>query len=192
MLAQLESPRPGGRDGHHRRAAGRSRARCSRARCRKRRAEKFVGPRPKTSISARTCRRRGARSGGSLRVCRLRGWAGAFLAFDVLAGQFLYAAWWWAVIAAGFLLGWLSSMTLPRLPGDGPRSARSHAAHSRAVRSGFSPQYRSHPATSACWRSITRAMWMRWWLAAVLPGEPAYVAKKELAGQILLARCCGD
>src|SRR6185436_216160 len=31
------------------------------------------------------------------------------------AGELLYAAWWWTVIAASFLVGWLAVMTLPRL-----------------------------------------------------------------------------
>jgi 1-acyl-sn-glycerol-3-phosphate acyltransferase len=105
--------------------------------------------------------------------------------FRRLAGQFLYAAWWWTVIAAGFLLGWLSTMTLPRLhwrwgavrtlargalaalrvpvsvhnidriPGDGAVLAFNHASYVDAIVA-----------------------------AAVVPGEPVYVAKKELAGQI--------
>ncbi len=32
-----------------------------------------------------------------------------------VVGEMLYAAWWWTVIAAGFLAGWLAVMTLPRL-----------------------------------------------------------------------------
>ena len=98
----------------------------------------------------------------------------------------LYAAWWWTVIAAGFLLGWLAVMTAaaPDMAMGGDPRTRSRA---RSRRCGFrlSVTGIDRIPRGGAVLAFNHASYMdAVVVAAVLPGEPTYVAKKELAGQI--------
>ena len=102
------------------------------------------------------------------------------------AGELLYAAWWWLVLAVGLLLGTLCILVLPRL------SWRwgSVRAISRAVLAamgvrvttrridGIPPRYAMLVFNHSSYADALV-------LAAVLPGEPAMVAKRELAAQVI-------
>jgi 1-acyl-sn-glycerol-3-phosphate acyltransferase len=99
----------------------------------------------------------------------------------------LYAAWWWIVVACGFLLAWSVVMVLPKLDWRwkavrviarsvlalvGVRVAVSgldRVPHGDAILVFNHSSYMDAPV-----------------LAAVLPGEPAYVAKRELTRQIFV------
>src|SRR5208282_1503271 len=97
----------------------------------------------------------------------------------------LYAAWWWIVIAVAYLLAWFAVMLLPRL------AWRWSAA--RAIARGALLALGAPPSVSGAER-IPNANAMLAFnhssymdvvvLAATLPGEPAYVAKKDLADQV--------
>src|SRR5450830_515789 len=68
----------------------------------------------------------------------------------------LYAAWWWIVVVLSFVFAWLAVMILPRLDWRGNAMlVFNHSSYMDALV-----------------------------LTAVLRGEPLYIAKKELAGQI--------
>jgi len=101
-----------------------------------------------------------------------------------LGAEVLYAAWWWVVIGAGFVSGWLAVITLPRL-------AWRWAAIRKLARTALGA-LRIPLATSGIEKIPDRAILVfnhasymdAMILAAVLPREPAYVVKNELAGQI--------
>ena len=100
-------------------------------------------------------------------------------------GEILYAAWWWTVIATGFLLGWLAVMTLPRLTWRWAAIralARTALAALRVPLSVSGIEKIPNRAVLA----FNHASYMdAIVVAAVLPGEPSYVVKKELASQML-------
>jgi len=99
-------------------------------------------------------------------------------------GEALYAAWWWTVIGLGFFFAWLACLLLPRLDwrwGAVRTFARCGLA-AIGIRPTVSGLERIPPGRSmlvfnhASYADIVI-------LAALLPGEPLYVAKRELAGQ---------
>jgi 1-acyl-sn-glycerol-3-phosphate acyltransferase len=102
-----------------------------------------------------------------------------------MIGEFLYAAWWWTVIATGFLLGWFAVMILPRLTwrwGAIRALARSSLA---AVRVPVSVSGIDRLPRGGAVLAFNHASYMDAVVtAAVLPGGPTYVVKKELARQI--------
>ena len=100
-------------------------------------------------------------------------------------GEILYAAWWWTVIATGFLLGWLAVMILPLLSWRWAAIralARTALAALRVPLSVSGIEKIPNRAILA----FNHASYMdAIVVAAVLPGEPSYVVKKELASQML-------
>jgi 1-acyl-sn-glycerol-3-phosphate acyltransferase len=103
-----------------------------------------------------------------------------------LAREMLYAAWWWLVLAGAFLLGSLALLILPRM------TWRWSAL--RWISRGALAAMGIPVSTIGVERiAIRRAMFAfnhssymdALVLAAVLPGEPAIVAKKELSGQLV-------
>jgi 1-acyl-sn-glycerol-3-phosphate acyltransferase len=96
----------------------------------------------------------------------------------------LYAGWWWTVMASGILLAWLAVMLLPRLDWRW-RAVRCIARAAlacigvRVVVAGLDRV----PSGNAMFVFNHSSYMDTPVLAAVLPGEPAYVAKRELAGQ---------
>ena len=100
-------------------------------------------------------------------------------------GEIVYAAWWWTVIATGFLLGWLAVLTLPLLTWRWAAIralARTALAALRVPLSINGIEKIPHRAVLA----FNHASYMdAIVVAAVLPGEPSYVVKKELASQML-------
>jgi 1-acyl-sn-glycerol-3-phosphate acyltransferase len=102
-----------------------------------------------------------------------------------LSGDILYAGWWWLVVALCFLLGWLAVMALPRL---GWR----WAGLRRIARAAFA--LLAVPISAKAIERIPRRSAMLVFnhssymdavlLAATLPGEPVFIAKKEFATQV--------
>jgi 1-acyl-sn-glycerol-3-phosphate acyltransferase len=100
------------------------------------------------------------------------------------SGDVMYAGWWWAVVGPAFLLAWLAVMVIPRLSW---RWSIVRAIARRGltmigvpisvigldrIPKGNSMLVFNH----ASYADLIV-------LAAILPGEPLYVAKRELAGQ---------
>jgi 1-acyl-sn-glycerol-3-phosphate acyltransferase len=97
----------------------------------------------------------------------------------------LYAAWWWIVVVLSFVFAWLAVMILPRL--DWRWNAVRAIARAALVVvgvpvavSGLDRVPRGNAMLVFNHSSYMDALV----LTAVLRGEPLYVAKKELAGQI--------
>jgi 1-acyl-sn-glycerol-3-phosphate acyltransferase len=99
--------------------------------------------------------------------------------------ELLFAAWWWTVIGLTFPLGWIAVMTLPTL---GARWAVIRALAGTALKvlgvplsvNGIDRIPRSSAVLAFNHASYMDAIVV----AAALPGEPTYVAKRELAGQV--------
>jgi 1-acyl-sn-glycerol-3-phosphate acyltransferase len=114
-------------------------------------------------------------------------WAGAgvwALRLRGLLGEILYAGWWWSVMAASFLLGWAAVMSMPVLRwrwGAIRRLARL-ALKMLRIPLAVSGIEKIPPRAIV---AFNHASYMDAVIvAAVLPGEPSYVVKKELAAQL--------
>ena len=99
--------------------------------------------------------------------------------------EVLYACWWWTVIATYFLLGWLAAMVLPRLTWRWAALRSLARIALAALRvpisvSGIDRLPRDGGVLVFNHSSYMDAVIV----AAVLPGEPTYVVKKELANQV--------
>jgi 1-acyl-sn-glycerol-3-phosphate acyltransferase len=104
--------------------------------------------------------------------------------FARLIGDTLYAAWWWFVIGLGFLLAWIAAMVLPTLASRW--AALRGIARGALALVGIPVKVEGLdriPHGNAV-MVFNHASYMdAVVLAAVLPGEPAFVAKKELSEQ---------
>ena len=104
--------------------------------------------------------------------------------FGRSAQDLLYAAWWWTVLGVGFLIGWLFVMVLPtrnsrwsalRLIGRAALAAMGIPLTVRGI---------EKLPTQGAILAFNHSSYMdALALAAALPGEPAIVAKRELAQQ---------
>ena len=102
-----------------------------------------------------------------------------------MTDEHLYAAWWWTVMATGFLLGWFAVLLLPRLAW---RWAAIRTLARTALKALGIPVLVSgidRIPNSGAVLAFNHASYMDAVIvAAALPGEPTYVVKKELAHQI--------
>ncbi|RUV69745.1 MAG: acyl-phosphate glycerol 3-phosphate acyltransferase [Mesorhizobium sp.] len=102
-----------------------------------------------------------------------------------LLADVLYAGWWWIVVACSLLLAWLAVMLLPRL--DWRWAAVRMIAHAALALAGvtITASGIEHISRRNAILAFNHSSYMdALVLAAGLPGEPAFVAKKELAGQV--------
>jgi 1-acyl-sn-glycerol-3-phosphate acyltransferase len=104
--------------------------------------------------------------------------------FARLLGATLYAAWWWLVIGLGFLSAYITTMLLPSLSARwaalrGIARAALAITGIRVNVSGLERLPRGNAVVLFNHTSYMDAVI----IAAVLPGEPAFVAKKEFAEQ---------
>jgi 1-acyl-sn-glycerol-3-phosphate acyltransferase len=102
-----------------------------------------------------------------------------------LLREMLYAAWWWLAVAASFVLAWFAVMLLPR------RSWRWAAVRAiarsalAAIRVPVAVTGLDHIPRGNAMLVFNHSSYMdALVLSAILPGEPVYVVKRELAGQI--------
>ena len=110
---------------------------------------------------------------------------GQFDRFIALLSDTLYAAWWWIVVAIGYLLAWVAVMTLPRLNQRWALVRRIAKIMLAALRVPISATGIERIPSGNAMLVFNHSSYMDVIvLAAILPGEPAFVAKKELAGQI--------
>jgi acyl carrier protein len=103
-----------------------------------------------------------------------------------LAHEILYAAWWWVVLAGAFLLGSLAMLVLPRMIWRW--SAIRWIARGTLAAMGVSVSVigtERIPGRTAMLVFNHSSYMDALVLAAVLPGEPAIVAKKELSEQLI-------
>ena len=103
-----------------------------------------------------------------------------------LAREMLYAAWWWLVLAGAFLLGSLALLVLPRMTWRW--SALRWISRGALAAMGVSVSIIGveRIASRKAMFAFNHSSYMdALVLAAVLPGEPAIVAKKELSGQLI-------
>jgi 1-acyl-sn-glycerol-3-phosphate acyltransferase len=100
-------------------------------------------------------------------------------------GAFLYAAWWWLIVGPTGLIGWLAVMTLPRL--EWRWTAVRTIARAALAALGMQPAVRglgNLPKGHAILAFNHSSYFDALILAAVLPGEPTFAAKRELARQM--------
>jgi 1-acyl-sn-glycerol-3-phosphate acyltransferase len=100
-------------------------------------------------------------------------------------GETLYGCWWWAVVAIAFALGWLALMTLPRLAWRWAAVRTLARAALAAVGVPLSVRGIDHIPRGGAVLVFNHSSYADSLIvAASIPGEPAFVAKKELASQI--------
>ncbi len=102
------------------------------------------------------------------------------------AAALLYAAWWWMVVVLSGATGWLAVMALPRLEWRwaAVRTIARTALLMLGVPFSVTGRERLPPKNAVVvfnHSSYADALVV----AAALPGEPAFAAKKELAGQAI-------
>jgi 1-acyl-sn-glycerol-3-phosphate acyltransferase len=103
-----------------------------------------------------------------------------------LAGTYLYAAWFWAVLVAGCVIGWALVMVLPRL--EWRWGAVRFLARGILGATGVPVSTRDIervPRSNALLLFNHASYTDPLVLAAVLPGAPAFVGKREFAGQLV-------
>jgi 1-acyl-sn-glycerol-3-phosphate acyltransferase len=105
-----------------------------------------------------------------------------------MLADFIYAAWWWLVVALGFTFGWLAVMILPRrrwrwAAVRGLARATLAAVGARLAVTGRERLSRRGGVLACNHASYIDVVA----LAAIVPGEPAFMAKKEFASQIFAA-----
>jgi 1-acyl-sn-glycerol-3-phosphate acyltransferase len=97
----------------------------------------------------------------------------------------LYAAWWWIVVALSFTLAWFAVMILPRLNWRWRAIRGVTRAALTAIGVPVSVTGLDGVPCSNAMLVFNHSSYMdALVLSAVLPGEPLYVVKRELAGQI--------
>ncbi len=96
-----------------------------------------------------------------------------------------YAVWWWSVVALGYAAAWLGVMTLPGLRRRWAFVRKVAGATLAGLRVPVNARgLESIPKRNAALIFNHASYADVIVLTAFLPGEPVYVAKKELAGQI--------
>ena len=117
----------------------------------------------------------------------LAGFAARCFHLGSAARQFAYAIWWWFVIAASVVAGMTAVLVLPNLAWRW--AAVRGLARTALASVGAAPSVMGGACIPRCGAvlmfnhsSYVDALV----LAAVLPGEPAYLAKKEFADQIFM------
>ena len=107
-----------------------------------------------------------------------------FTRFNQLLRASVYAVWWWLVISIAFFLGWVAVMILPRL--DWRWAALRRIARAALAATGIPVSVNGLdriPRSNAMLVFNHSSYMDVFVLTAVLPGEPAFVAKKELTRQ---------
>jgi 1-acyl-sn-glycerol-3-phosphate acyltransferase len=105
--------------------------------------------------------------------------------WTLAARELLFAAWWWTVISALAPVGWLAVMTLPKLSWRWAVIRTLARAALRMLGVPLSVRGTDRIPHTGAIVAFNHASYVdALVVAAALPDEPTYVAKKELAGQI--------
>lgn len=103
-----------------------------------------------------------------------------------LARESLYAAWWWAVIGAALLVGSAAVIALPRLAWRWSALHWIARASLRSAGIGLTARGVEHVPSRGAMLVFNHSSYLDTLvLTAVLPGEPAIAAKRELSAQII-------
>ena len=101
------------------------------------------------------------------------------------AAELMYAGWWWVVVAVTFFAGWCTTMILPKLQWRWAAIRALARTALALLRVPLTVSGSDHLRQGAAVLAFNHASYMdALVLAAVLPGEPIYVAKKEFAAQV--------
>lgn len=110
----------------------------------------------------------------------------ALARFRTRVGDALYASWWWFVIAVGYSTAWIAVMAAPGLERRWALTRAIARAMLAALGVPVSAAGLERLPKGAAVLAFNHSSYMDvTLLAAFLPGEPAFVAKKELAEQQL-------
>jgi 1-acyl-sn-glycerol-3-phosphate acyltransferase len=102
-----------------------------------------------------------------------------------LVRETLYAIWWWMMVASSFVVAWFAVMTLPHLDWRWSAVRAIARAALAAIGVPIAVAGRDRVPRGNAMLVFNHSSYMdALFLSAVLPGEPLYVAKRELAGQI--------
>ncbi|WOJ88162.1 AMP-binding protein [Methylocapsa polymorpha] len=114
----------------------------------------------------------------------LAGFGARMRRLSQLFGEIFYAAWWWSVMAPSILFCWLAVMSFPRLAWRWAALRRIARLAFATVGAPLSVSGADRVPRGNAILAFNHASYVdAFILAAVLPGEPAFVAKKELGGQ---------
>jgi 1-acyl-sn-glycerol-3-phosphate acyltransferase len=101
-------------------------------------------------------------------------------------GELVYAGWWWLVVATGFVIGSVAVLALPRVTWRWSALRRICRGALAAMGTPLSATGLERIPRRGAMLVFNHSSYMdALVLAAVLPGEPAIVAKRELSGQLL-------
>jgi 1-acyl-sn-glycerol-3-phosphate acyltransferase len=99
-------------------------------------------------------------------------------------GDWLYAMWWWLAIGCGYAAAWIAVMATPGLERRWAATRRIARATLAALGSPVSAEGLENLPARGAVLTFNHSSYMDVAvLAASLPGAPAFVAKRELAGQ---------
>lgn len=102
-----------------------------------------------------------------------------------ISRQRLYATWWWLIVAMSFLLAWFAVMLLPRRSWRWATVRMIARAALTAIGVPVAVSGLEHIPPANAMLVFNHSSYMdALVLSAILPGEPVYVVKRELAGQI--------
>ncbi|MEJ2435109.1 MAG: lysophospholipid acyltransferase family protein [Pseudolabrys sp.] len=97
----------------------------------------------------------------------------------------LYAGWWWLVVATSFFLAWLAVMLLPRRAWRWTAVRNLARAALAAIGVPLTVSGLDRIPSDNAMLVFNHSSYMdALVLSAILPGEPAYVVKRELAGEV--------
>jgi 1-acyl-sn-glycerol-3-phosphate acyltransferase len=100
------------------------------------------------------------------------------------AGELAYACWWWLIVCAGYFAAWWAVMILPRRS-RWPAVRKIAGAMLGAIGAKVTTEGLERLPPGGAVLAFNHSSYVDvMLLAASLPGEPAFVAKKELAGQM--------
>lgn len=114
----------------------------------------------------------------------LTGIGSQILRLGRLSRDMLYAAWWWTVVVLSFVLAWFAVMLLPRRAWRWAAVRAIARAALAAIGVPLSVSGRDRIPPGNAMLVFNHSSYMdALVLSAILPGEPVYVVKRELAGQ---------
>ncbi len=117
---------------------------------------------------------------------RLRSLAGRMQRAAIMAADIAYAGWWWAVLATLGAITWPIVLLLPTRPSRWTFVRFMARTALRLMRIGLTVSGTEHFTREGCVVVVNHSSYSDVLvLSAVLPGEPVFVAKAELAEQIV-------
>jgi 1-acyl-sn-glycerol-3-phosphate acyltransferase len=118
----------------------------------------------------------------------LAGTGSRFTRLATRLGDTFFAAWWWIIVVLGYFLAWIFVMTLPRLDQRWAAMRRIARIALAVLRVPVSMNGMERIPSGHAMLVFNHSSYMDViLLGAALPGDPVFVAKKELARSIFIA-----